>query len=53
MIRIGNNINQIARSANAGMMTEKQKNQLIKYMQHLMDKIDVLTTEVLSMRGTL
>ncbi len=51
MIRIGNNINQIARSANAGLMTPAQKDRLMDEMSEVRLRTEQLITEILFMRG--
>ncbi len=51
MIRIGNNINQIARSANAGLMTPAQRERLMDEMHEVRLRTEQLITEILLMRG--
>ncbi len=51
MIRIGNNINQIARSANAGLMSSAQRDRLMDEMNEVRLRVEQLATEVLLMRG--
>lgn len=50
IIRIGNNINQIARSANMGLITEEQKIRLMEYMDEVIKKEEQLLTEIYSQR---